>query len=295
MVASRMTSSQSLMTDAFRLHASKFMKVSSLSILAYDYGLTMEREIDLMWGTDWGIARILFCLARYLPFVDASVYHYYAFATLADPDGYEDCTSLYYAAMWLDIFGICAAEGLLILRTFAMWKCNKKILLGLLVLAAAPLSVALVLEVKGAGLLSYGPAPEPGVPGCYETRSNDLLYAFFLLLVVFETVVLGLTAYRASQQLRQSSGPLMRALYVDSIINLLCLLLNVIVMKTIPPSYDDVFETFPGTMHSVISSRIMFNLRESARCDVVIEDAMMESTEEDHAASVRFSSRITIA
>jgi hypothetical protein len=29
-----------------------------------------------MWGTKWGITRALFCLAQYLPFVDATIHHY---------------------------------------------------------------------------------------------------------------------------------------------------------------------------------------------------------------------------
>ncbi|KIJ65215.1 hypothetical protein HYDPIDRAFT_27935 [Hydnomerulius pinastri MD-312] len=67
---------QSVMINAFRLHASKFMKVSGLCILTYDYAVTLDREVDLMWGTKWCIARSLFYLARYLPFVDAGIYHY---------------------------------------------------------------------------------------------------------------------------------------------------------------------------------------------------------------------------
>ncbi|KAH7924166.1 hypothetical protein BV22DRAFT_532808 [Leucogyrophana mollusca] len=258
-------------TNAFRLHASKYMKVAGLTILAYDYCITADQEIALLWGTEWGIARILFCVARYLPFVDAAVYHYYAFADFSGPDGYHRCFSVYYAALWLNVLGICAAEGLLILRTYAILKCRKALLYGLLVFVTAVLIAAFVIQGRMGQGLAYGPPPAPWIPGCFPTKNNNSLFSFFILLVIFESAILGLTVYQAKRHLRRWSSRLVQSLYRDGLLYVTVLLfmstVNIIVMTTIPANYNEVFYTFPGIMHSVLASRIMFKIRESAQCE----------------------------
>lgn len=43
---------------------------------------------------------------------------------------------------------------------------------------------------------------------------------------------------------------------------------NVVLMSTISARYNQLFDTFPAVIYSVLSSRIMFNIRQSAHCDV---------------------------
>ncbi|KAG2144541.1 hypothetical protein DEU56DRAFT_790213 [Suillus clintonianus] len=282
-----------LMINAFREHMSRYMKVAGLTILIYDYLVTMDKEVRLMWGSKWGIARVLFCISRYLPFVASAIYHCYLFAVLSALSDYDQCFPLYDAAMWLNAISICAAKGLLILRTYAMWKCNRKILYGLLAFVGILLTVAFVLEVKAGLLLSYGPPPSFGGPGCYPTKSTDVLYVFYLTLVITEFVILVLVLIQARVYSQQMTGPasgLLKSLYRDSIFYIVCLLLisiaNVVVMSTIPPRYNQLFDTFPAVMHSVLSSRIMFNLRQSAYCDVHSTDI---SDMDAPDATLRFS------
>ncbi|KAG0692121.1 hypothetical protein DFH29DRAFT_972103 [Suillus ampliporus] len=220
-----------MMINAFRVHT------SSLTILAYDYAVTMDKEVC------GALARVLFCFSRYLPFVASVIYHYYVFALLPAPDDYAQCFPLYDSAMWLNVFSICAAEGLLILRTYAMWKCNRNILYGLLVFVGILLTVAFVLEVKAGYKLSYGPPPFSGVPGCYPIKSTDVLYMFFVMLVIFEFIILVLVLIQArvhSQRMSGVASGLSRSLYRDSVLYIVCLLFistaNVVIMSTIPVS-----------------------------------------------------------
>lgn len=264
-----------LMISAFQEHMSRYMKVVGLTILAYDYLVTMDEEVRLMWGSKWGMARVLFCISRYLPFVASAIYHYYLFAVESTLTDYGQCFPLYDAAMWLNAISICAANGLLILKTYAMWKCNRKILYGLLAFFSILLTVAFVLEVKAGNLLSYGPPPSFGGTGCYQTTSADVLFVFFLTLVVTETVILILVVIQArvcSQQMTSAASGLLKSLYRDSIIYIICVMLvsiaNVVLMSTISARYNQLFDTFPAVIYSVLSSRIMFNIRQSAHCDV---------------------------
>lgn len=281
------------MISAFQEHMSRYMKVVGLTILAYDYLVTMDAEVRLMWGSKWGMARVLFCISRYLPFVASAIYHYYLFAVESTLTDYEQCFLLYDAAMWLNAISICAANGLLILKTYAMWKCNRKILYGLLAFFSILLTVAFVLEVKAGHLLSYGPPPSFGGTGCYQTTSADVLFVFFLTLVVTETVILILVLIQArvcSQQMTSAASGLLKSLYRDSIIYIICVMLvsiaNVVLMSTISARYNQLFDTFPAVMHSVLSSRIMFDIRQSAHCDVQSMDIADMDTPDN---TLRFS------
>lgn len=39
-------------------------------IQAYDYGITFDSELSLIWAAPWSLVKALFLLTRYLPFVE---------------------------------------------------------------------------------------------------------------------------------------------------------------------------------------------------------------------------------
>ncbi|KAG1738906.1 uncharacterized protein EDB91DRAFT_1137292 [Suillus paluster] len=181
-----------------------------------------------------------------------------------------------------------------------MWKCNRNILYGLLAFVSILLTVAFVLEIKAGDTLSCllyrssrtyrcssyladGPPPFSGVPGCYPIKTTNVLFMFYVMLVIFEFVILVLVLIQARGHLQRTgiASGLLRSLYRDSLLYIVCLLFistaNVVVMSTIPPRYNEVFDTFPTVMHSVLASRTMFNLRQSAYCDVITTHTMDNS------------------
>lgn len=44
----------------------------------YDYFLTLQLEIDLVWGTPWNIGKILYLSTRYCVFIDSTLLAYCA-------------------------------------------------------------------------------------------------------------------------------------------------------------------------------------------------------------------------
>ncbi|KAF9014840.1 hypothetical protein BDZ89DRAFT_962522, partial [Hymenopellis radicata] len=39
----------------------------------YDYLLTLDQEVELVWRAKWNVTKILYLATRYLPFVDIVV------------------------------------------------------------------------------------------------------------------------------------------------------------------------------------------------------------------------------
>ncbi|KAJ8595079.1 hypothetical protein M405DRAFT_412981 [Rhizopogon salebrosus TDB-379] len=64
---------------ALRLQTVKYTKMVGLAVLVFDYCIMLGDEIYLTWGRKWGIVRILFVVARYMPFAYVSMDLLYSF------------------------------------------------------------------------------------------------------------------------------------------------------------------------------------------------------------------------
>ncbi|KAH7906774.1 hypothetical protein BJ138DRAFT_1161809 [Hygrophoropsis aurantiaca] len=201
---------------------------------AFDYFLTFESETRWVWGRKWDITRIIFAISRYLPFIGAG---------MTNSVGFEENV--------IHIVGIVAAEGLLILRIYAFWQCNKKILIGLLAYAVVISAGAMAVDNLGSKYLV------PGTTPAYETsfegsRNDALVYA---LLMSYEFVLLSLLVYKKCFY-RETSGLIVNKVYQDGVLYIASIvfitMMNVIIGVALPI-----------VIHSVLASRILFNLRES--------------------------------
>jgi hypothetical protein len=46
------------------------LPVNLIALVIYDYGLTLNREIDYIWLSKWSLIKVTFLVQRYLPFLD---------------------------------------------------------------------------------------------------------------------------------------------------------------------------------------------------------------------------------
>ncbi|KZV86307.1 hypothetical protein EXIGLDRAFT_587720, partial [Exidia glandulosa HHB12029] len=66
----------------------------------WDFVLTLREEVRWIWGSSWGLGKILFLLGRYMTWAEV-------------------------------ILAVCL---ILILRTWAIWKRSRRVLCGLLII-----------------------------------------------------------------------------------------------------------------------------------------------------------------
>ncbi|KAG2067949.1 hypothetical protein BDR04DRAFT_1104106 [Suillus decipiens] len=102
----------------------KFANVGAFALLVFDFCITFQDEVNWTWFRPWDITRIIFVISRYLPFIGAGLTVYDALNDVGSPvrDQAENV---------IHIIGIVAAEGLLVIRTWAFWQRSKKMLIGL--------------------------------------------------------------------------------------------------------------------------------------------------------------------
>lgn len=97
-----------------------------------------------------------------------------------------------------------------------------------------------------------------------EEHANIVSIAYGLLMI-YQLVLMSLTLHKRFNFYRQESTPLVVTVYRDGVIYMLCIVLasmvNCIGIAVLPSPYTFIFYGPQSVAHSVLASRILFNLR----------------------------------
>ncbi|KAG2119778.1 uncharacterized protein F5147DRAFT_121569 [Suillus discolor] len=245
------------------IQTAKYFNVAGLGVLIFDYFLTLEPEIRWTWNRRWNVARVLFVISRYMAFVAAAMTSYAVLATRAN----QNCTNFSRASNAIHIISIVAAEGLLIIRTYAFWKQSKKLLAVLLVLAAICIACGVGLADFVGGLLDALASPlAPTTSNCnFETnRGSAIQYGF---LVAYELLLMSLTVFKRYEYYRDCNGRLVRAIFQGGVRYMTAIIfvsvVNIVITSAVPLSYSEMMDLPQVVLHSMLASRVLFSLRES--------------------------------
>ncbi|KAJ8590395.1 hypothetical protein M405DRAFT_816280 [Rhizopogon salebrosus TDB-379] len=230
---------------------------ASLAALLFDFSITFDSEVRWTWGRNWGITRIAFVVSRYLPFVGLAMTVYCEYMRTYD------------TICWL---GIVAAEVMLLVRTYVVWGCDRKFLIVLLVFTTVT-----ALSTAGLANMIITSEPEDPTRGVFEQDgSTSITYG---LLTFYELVLMSLTLYKRFKFYRIQSSPMAATIHRNGVIYMLCIALvsmsNCISIVVLPSSYTALLAGPQLVIHSVLASRILFNLRVTNELtDVVASEAV---------------------
>ncbi|KAG1727081.1 uncharacterized protein EDB91DRAFT_897826 [Suillus paluster] len=257
--------STALYVDA-GIQASKYFNVGTFAVLIFDYCITLEAESQWVWHRKWTFVRFIFTISRYLPFFAIGMTFTAALRTQYYPG--ESCVMFGKASNVLHIICILAAEGLLITRIHASWT-SKRLLTFLLVFP--------VVCFVGSYILSGTPAasnltnivtdiPDPGNCLFIGGRNSVFEYA---TLILYESVLLCLMLFIRSRWYKNTStvGLLQETFFNDSVRYMICIMIvtsfSIILNMSPPITWVAITDSLQVVIHSVLASRILFNLRES--------------------------------
>ncbi|EKM81390.1 hypothetical protein AGABI1DRAFT_127395 [Agaricus bisporus var. burnettii JB137-S8] len=91
--------------------------MASVVIVYYDWLLTFDSEVKLIWNAKGVKIKLLYLPARYLPLAHSLPYLYYRFGS---PTASE-CTAMYQAIGTMFVVGVTCAALVVTLRTWAVW------------------------------------------------------------------------------------------------------------------------------------------------------------------------------
>ncbi|KAG2158387.1 uncharacterized protein EDB93DRAFT_1334742 [Suillus bovinus] len=239
------------------IQTSKYCNVAGLGALIFDYFLTFEREVRWTWNRRWNIARILFVISRYMAFVAAGMTSYAAIATRVNDNvcvllmwslnelkdiEYLQCSHYSTASNAIHILSIVAAEGLLVIRTYAFWKQNNKLLAVLLVLAAICIACAAGVTRVVNNIVAQ---PNSSMPSQATASLKQVAAAPFILM--------SLMVFKRYQDYRDSDSRLMRTFFQGTVQYMTAIILvsvaNILIISVVPQSYDEMMDLPQLVLH----------------------------------------------
>ncbi|KAG1821448.1 hypothetical protein EV424DRAFT_826642 [Suillus variegatus] len=259
--------------DTFGLQLAKYTNVAASAILIYDYFVTLHSEVRWTRGRKWGLIRSTFTISRYAPFAGALMTSYSAIKTW----GTQDCAPFNDAVNGIHFLGILASEGLLIFRVYAFSGNEKAYLIILFSFGLAILVTCVILSAAPINLNIPGVGPPCVLEGA---RSSALGYG---LLMFFEIVLMSTTLFLRYRHYLGSHSALVRSMYRDGLLYMFCIMMismfNVMIIAVLPLSYSETLNAPQIVAHSVLASRILFNLQVSAERPLWLDDRSAISME----------------
>ncbi|KAG2125782.1 hypothetical protein DEU56DRAFT_823723 [Suillus clintonianus] len=218
-----------------------------------------------VWHRKWTFVRFIFTVSRYLPFFGIGMTFTAALRTQYYPG--ESCVRFGQASNVLHIICIIAAEGLLITRIHASWR-SKRLLTFLLVFPVVCFAVSYIISdtplVFNSSNTTAINIPNPG--DCLFTGGRNNVFEYAALLL-YELVLLCLMLYIRSRKYSNAIGSLQETFFNDSMRYMICIMIVSsfsIVLTMVPPiTWVSITDSPQIVIHSVLASRILFNLRAS--------------------------------
>ncbi|KAI0647193.1 hypothetical protein C8Q79DRAFT_611045 [Trametes meyenii] len=291
-----MTSAQPQSPAEFFIYSVRWdtsMTLSAFTILYYDYVMTFLSEIEYYWSPPTpSVSFLLFTFNRYIGLfgpipvffeyfsalsehVSSSV-HAVNFIRRAAADLFffhlQRCRQLQLYHQIFAMLSQAVVAVLLILRTYALYNCNKRILA---LLIAMHLGGA--VHCLSAVLTSKSPLTTISQARCttswsllnpiHPNRGIHLALAWSAMLW-FDSIIFALTLYKAIQMRRELSGGLLETLFRDGTIYYGILMavnmVNIITFLETPPNtpMKGMATTMTNVLSVTLTSRLMLNLRD---------------------------------
>lgn len=265
-------SSISLMnpTDLFSTindyHLCRTIYIFSLFIVTYDWLLTLGNEVSFMWSRKFAWSRALYMICRYWTLVNLILDNA---VMAASKPSLKLCFIWYQWFIAAGIPTVIVTGIILLLRIYAMYGCNRKLLYVLLVLFIARCITELVLLFMTGSRMQSVPLP-PGYVGCFGVNSEPFKYAYWIPTITFESILFLLAIYKSIEIARENTTTpnLMYILIRDSVIfyggMFAVVMTNCLVWAVGRPT---LFSAFPSTLFSIgsiLACRMLLNVQEAA-------------------------------
>ncbi|KAF8530548.1 hypothetical protein BU17DRAFT_60257 [Hysterangium stoloniferum] len=246
----------------------------------YDHFLTIGTEIDVIWPTPWSVGKVLFYATKYPALLDGAFLLYST----------TPSTSMM-------VVGMALAEFVLVFRTWAVWGKNSTVGISLLCAAFILACPTGYFTYYGFSQIKFGPSPRDVNEVCWVvTPPGNIIFLDYLLVVVFETIILILTTLKCFQPFRRSRSRLIVTLYRDGILYYVYLtgisIINMIILVTKLEHKPSLVFT-QRVFHAIFTARILVNLRKAARSNCTNTDTLTTTDNTDRDRTI-FSSILDV-
>ncbi|TDL17918.1 hypothetical protein BD410DRAFT_793793 [Rickenella mellea] len=270
------------------IQRSRYSEVASSTIIVFEHGkpsdfgnvncvhraldhlaITFDEEIEYIWKRPWSVGKVLFILNRYYGLFTVGFNNYALFGG-SFSNGF--CTRWFRWQGWTGIAMFALAEVILMLRIYALYQRSQKILILLIVSFSSMLIAA--TTIMGNVLQHISAASShilPGIPICLPIGAPSHFYAFWIPILIMETLLCVLACYRGYksymvQASTQNRGRrILEILVRDSILYFLVMFAtyftSTMIFVTGSVAVLEIPIGFAVAMSCVMGNRLLLNLR----------------------------------
>jgi len=237
------------------------MAAAGLSVMLYDWALTLSVEVRYIWQARWTVVKALFLINRYfIPFTIAfGIYGWSGQATWISVDS---CKIYVLVDAYTMLAFFCSLHWMVAMRAWALW--SRTLTTGLVIWGSFFLYLGSTVAITAKALLTYKPTPVFGTNVCYGDLPN-YLWTIWLPSIVFETVIFGITALKAVQHSKKRvETPILTVLYRDGFLYFIfiCLnsFMNLLIWAIAPLGYVILFKFFSTSICAVAGAHLVLDL-----------------------------------
>jgi len=253
--------------------ATKSYSVAALTILFYDYLLTLEDEVKYAWSGKKSWTFWLFIVNRYFPMT-------FQFWLVATSFGSYSDTRLCHKTSWypLFMFAICTllAQVVLTLRIYAVTMKNIPIVVGFAIITVSQFAVGMWMLIRAAlkGEEVIPPIPLDAYHLCIFIRHRPLELAFTATSLLFDSLAFFLIIFLAARSSREAAGfrmkipTMLQNIATDATRYFLVIFTSHLVFVLIMVFARDTIQFLPAPGNvvylPVMISRLMLSLKKAA-------------------------------
>ncbi|PFH45689.1 hypothetical protein AMATHDRAFT_71223 [Amanita thiersii Skay4041] len=221
-----------------------YVEAVNITLLLYDYILTLQLEVQYVWGSRWSLITALYYYTKYSIFLDGLGV---VFQTFVNPSIVTvHCRAITIAGGAIFVSGTCAAEAILVMKAWAVWGKGRRLGAALLFIflgAVSGLSLCIGQFFKSLEFADTAYALSAHLTGCSVTHAKSgFLVAFWIITMALDAIVTLLLLIQGYHAFKIGGNQgLLRLLYRDGLIYFIYMAgmstINVILIYNLPPGF----------------------------------------------------------
>jgi len=266
-----MDSLDALFDEVRQVQAQAYLGVAGFCLLLYDMAITLDIEINLVWPAPLSLVKVLFLFNRYVVpgFYIWNVYMLSGTVTSVPGDSY--CYYFFIVNLAMQAIttnGVGAT--LILLRVYALYNRNKRILALLVILLLAELGMTLGVSMYASVVMRDQMVFEPIFGTCALLNHLSWLWVVFLFMIIFDVTVFALILWKTWEHVRTSGmqRSLLSQMLYDGVAYFAVMLagetLNLVAFSSFPATLYLVGLQIMWCTNTIMVSRIYLTLRDSA-------------------------------
>jgi hypothetical protein len=241
----------------------------------------LEPEIKHIWRSKWSGTKVVYLFIRYMPFLEATVLFYRTVALGVTP---EACSITYKISTVFILLGIILGEIVLSARTWAVWKRNRLVGIFLVVFSFIIATSGIAITTVFSGTAKFIEPPYQPYPGCFLGTGSRLIISLtwidlmvydgcLLILMILSVRVWSGSTFRSlctASECNELLGSMIRQGIMYYFYLFILSASNVAVIFILGPDFLNLLTMMERSTHSILTCRIMLQLKEKAKTNTEI-------------------------